>query len=248
MALMTTGNDRLATHWCGCHEVVKIGEWEVGTDTSECIFNQLPHPTVDLMPAGLTPLGELLHTLGQVDHNWRTTRNEADRLALSAAWSVPTATSLRVGWMMEGTLSVLNTGQELWETFRTQACTPSVLYRYQGQRHDWLGICTGCGWGGTAQTGESEAIEQAHDHTHPEWRTIPVIASPRHLGDGTKTDTKWVDLAHATYGTDWLNNQGPVRTRRKNQMATRHVAGRAPGGGYDLAGGIEDQTTQDTLF
>ena len=38
----------------------------------------------------------------------------------------------------------------------------------------------------------------------------------------------------AVAGEGWLAGGGPIRTRR-DRPASRHVPGRAPGGGYDLS-------------
>ncbi|MGO9959336.1 MAG: DUF6349 family protein, partial [Solirubrobacteraceae bacterium] len=44
----------------------------------------------------------------------------------------------------------------------------------------------------------------------------------------------WVEKWAPLLPDGWLERGGPIRTRRERH-ATRHVPGRAPGGGYDLA-------------
>lgn len=111
----------------------------------------------------------------------------------------------------------------------------------------YRGACLGCGWVSTAvhllwDHGENGAAEDANDHTHPAWRTLPVVASlPSNDGGAAyqRAITVWRSRWEPLLPPGWLDASGPVRTRRAVN-ARRHVPGRAPGGGYDMAGGADE--------
>lgn len=119
-------------------------------------------------------------------------------------------------------------------------CTPTCE---DGPGGAWRGRCLGCGWRGPIRGrddgGENTAVEDAHDHTHPGWRDLPVIDPKLNTGSDnpraqSRAEARWADTAHAAVPAGWFAVGGPVRTRRQPPGA-RHVPGRAPGGGYDLA-------------
>lgn len=64
-------------------------------------------------------------------------------------------------------------------------CTPTVLVHDTDEANHmaFRGACLGCGWvaqavHGIRAGGENAAAENANDHTHPTWRTLPVVERP----------------------------------------------------------------------
>lgn len=99
------------------------------------------------------------------------------------------------------------------------------------------GACFGCGWLGPEREDSNTAVEDAHDHTHPGWRELPVLEMPRLTYEPKKDDAALAAVLPqivALYPADWPERCGPVRAWR-NPIATRHVWGRSPWGGYELA-------------
>ncbi|MBT2390719.1 hypothetical protein J7E87_15110 [Streptomyces sp. ISL-1] len=88
------------------------------------------------------------------------------------------------------------------------------------------GTCLGCTWEGLDRRRTDEAVEDAHDHTHPKWRTLPPLPERR--------GRHWLTHAKHLYPEGWFDNGGPVRTIRTG-IEKQHRPGGAPGGGYDLA-------------
>jgi hypothetical protein len=164
---------------------------------------------------------------------WRTTKSEQDRVVMQASWHI---------WITSpgSRDDDRDTDEQSWPT-----CTPTVLSRDTGEPGDHLeyrGACLGCGWVSDrahrlSRGGENAAVEDAHDHTHPGWREIPVVEapptpdSPRAYARGL---ARWRDRWGSLFPDGWLDHGGPIRTKR-SPGGTRHVPGRAPGGGYDLA-------------
>ncbi|MFH9227631.1 DUF6349 family protein [Streptomyces lydicus] len=95
----------------------------------------------------------------------------------------------------------------------------------------WLhrGACLACPWEGPDQRRRDAAIEDAHDHTHPEWRQLPIFhRSPS--GRGTKV---WWRHVKSRYPEGWFDAGGPLRLYAEPPF-DRHKAGAAPGGGFIL--------------
>lgn len=88
------------------------------------------------------------------------------------------------------------------------------------------GACLGCSWEGPDRRRTDEAVEDAHDHTHPQWRTLPPLPEQR--------GRHWLTHATRLYPDGWFDSGGPIRTIRTG-IEKRHKPGAAPGGGYDLA-------------
>ncbi|MFD5738584.1 DUF6349 family protein [Streptomyces massasporeus] len=88
------------------------------------------------------------------------------------------------------------------------------------------GACLGCTWEGPDRRRSDQAVEDAHDHTHEGWRDLPALPERR--------GRHWT--THATHldPKGWFDTGGPVRTIRTG-IEKRHLPGKAPGGGYDLA-------------
>lgn len=110
--------------------------------------------------------------------------------------------------------------------------------------------CRGCGHVGPARAVENEAAEDACDHAYPGWRTMPVLEHRPY--DNRKKEARWEEAARAVYPSGWFEQQGPVRTYRHNG-GMRHVPGRGPNHGYDMAVAAPAQTRpsaaeQQSLF
>jgi len=136
------------------------------------------------------------------------------------------------------------------ETPPGPGCQPTVLCEEFRPDHWSLsrGACFGCDWLGPERDDTNTAVEDAHDHTHPGWREVPVLDMPRQTGDSKKDNAA---LAAATphiealYPAGWPERCGPVRAWR-NPVATRHVFGRSPWGGYEMAVARDAQVEADT--
>src|SRR5262249_33841856 len=81
--------------------------------------------------------------------------------------------------------------------------------------------------------------EDAVDHSHPEWRRLPVVAPPKGWDCGTPRAVaaareRLVAQFGAAMPADWPERMGPVVTPR-SRLATRQGPGHSPFGGYDMA-------------
>lgn len=67
----------------------------------------------------------------------------------------------------------------------------------------WLhrGACLACPWEGPDQRRRDAAIEDAHDHTHPEWRNLPILdRAPSNKGSRI-----WWLHVRARYPEGWFD-------------------------------------------
>lgn len=104
-----------------------------------------------------------------------------------------------------------------------------------GDRLDRM-VCS-CGWEGDPQASENAAVEAWCTHAWPRWRDLPILTSP--FPDDAKKRDAWLrDALAAGYFAEHLEAGGPVRTARAS-YGGRHVPGRTPWGGYDLAAMVE---------
>lgn len=97
----------------------------------------------------------------------------------------------------------------------------------------FMAICEPHGWHGIGGN-ENVAVEAWHDHSFPGWRDLPIV--PTRLRDRekpgiSKAAKKWIE-AHYPKGMQIPG--APIITER-SPMGTRHVPGRSPWGGYDIA-------------
>lgn len=125
----------------------------------------------------------------------------------------------------------------------TERCQPTVLsadLRCDCDRYDecscmgklmYRGACRHCDWEGEPHDEENAAAEDACDHAWPGWRDVPVVPG---VPEERKRRATWVEQTVEIYPTDWLEDGGPIRTARR-RGGHRHVPGRTPFGGYDLA-------------
>ncbi|MEV0444987.1 DUF6349 family protein [Streptomyces spectabilis] len=92
----------------------------------------------------------------------------------------------------------------------------------------WIhrGACLACPWEGPDRPRRDAAIEDAHDHTHPEWRQLPIL----HRLPENKALRRYME---STYPEGWFDAGGPLRLYAEPPF-DRHKAGAAPGGGFIL--------------
>lgn len=101
----------------------------------------------------------------------------------------------------------------------------------------YRGACLGCDYEGPDRARANEAVEDAHDHTHPGWRDLPVIQMPAtRVGMRGGAAAGWLAVVEASYPPGWFERGGPIITYR-DDGDLRHRPAAAPGGGYDLSSG-----------
>jgi hypothetical protein len=114
-------------------------------------------------------------------------------------------------------------------------CVGELIYR---------GACLHCDFEGPDRLSENEAAEDANDHCWHGWRDLPIVP-PAPEGGTSKKDNQarstWVSKVNELYPAGWLEDGGPIRTRRSG-LGTRHVPARTPFGGYDMCGEIDSAT------
>lgn len=96
----------------------------------------------------------------------------------------------------------------------------------------YRGACFGCLWLGPERDSENAGAEDAHDHTHPGWWALPVIAPYRY--DDEKARQRLALHLASLYPQDWASRAGPTVTWR-NPIGSRHVPGGGLFGGYCMA-------------
>lgn len=99
------------------------------------------------------------------------------------------------------------------------ACVGDLLY---------LAICEPCAWHQITDE-ENGAVEAWHDHAIPAWRELPPL--PKGIDHDSPKAATFVDKH---YPEQWKREGAPIRTHR-SPHGGRHVSGRSPFGGYDLA-------------
>ncbi|MFG2076886.1 DUF6349 family protein [Nonomuraea maritima] len=111
---------------------------------------------------------------------------------------------------------------------------PTVLFQVRRHPHRFRGACLGCAWESSQDFGHVlDAVEAAHDHTHPQWRNLPPAHEPP-KDYGRAKMRRWLNDVTAVYPPGWFDSGGPIVTIRRDPANRRPLPGRAPGGGYDL--------------
>lgn len=87
-------------------------------------------------------------------------------------------------------------------------------------------LCDTCRWH-LIDNEECAISEAINDHAWPGWRELPVMPG----GLSEQSVAAWCE---ANYPPEWRAPGAPIRTFRA-MHGTRHVPGRSPYGGYDMA-------------
>jgi hypothetical protein len=127
----------------------------------------------------------------------------------------------------------------------TTQCSPTVEHLNDAARPDssYRAAClaTGCGWVGVGRNDENPAVEDAHDHSHPGWRDLPVITAPPHDMNNTRRDEWRREINRIYTGLDQrahlLVPGGVIRTDRRPNGTRSHWS--HPVGGYDICAGTD---------
>ncbi|MFF0409738.1 DUF6349 family protein [Kitasatospora sp. NPDC004745] len=134
------------------------------------------------------------------------------RDTLSAAW--------KIGYAHPGF-------NGLRPTTSTEQHTATRLDRRLHTGHEIRGACLACRWEGPSRRNRNEAVEDALDHTHPGWRSLPTMP----LGSSGKNDARLCAHRDAIYPPGWWDTGGPLKVSASSAKDL-HEPGRAPGGGY----------------
>lgn len=123
-------------------------------------------------------------------------------------------------------------------------CQPTVIEKFDGQADPvHRGACHGCDWIGPDRDDENAGAEDAHDHSHPGWRSLPVIPSYRY--DDPKVMARLRRELRPLYPTDWAERCGPTITWR-SPGGSRHVPGHGLFGGYCM-GRVRAEASESTV-
>lgn len=114
-------------------------------------------------------------------------------------------------------------------------CVDGTVYR---------GACYYCDWEGGLRPSEEDALEDALDHAWPGWRELPVVESDWMKESGSKRakaiQAWWGRILAAGYARDWLEQGGPIRTRRSIQGARPVFGAYHPAEGWDVCAEIDE--------
>ncbi|MGW1064331.1 DUF6349 family protein [Streptomyces aureus] len=146
-----------------------------------------------------------------------TSLRKADREVLRRTWSI--------GYGDPGFTTQFDTPPEP----AARHAATSIHKAITDTRRLHRGACLACPWEGPDRRRRDEAIEDAHDHTHPGWRDLPIFERAR-TAKGGKT---WWAHVRATYPEGWFDVGGPLRLYIEPPFE-RHRAGAGPGGGFIL--------------
>jgi hypothetical protein len=145
-------------------------------------------------------------------------------------------------------------------------CLPTLMHASLACPHNWWevrdegavqcqcvagsvhrGACLFCDWEGEIVTAEYQAIEDAHDHAWPGWRELPLVRScPADLGGKKSIEARhrWAVEINSLYPTGWLEQGGPIRTKRLSEHRL-HMPNATGFGGYDMGDRIPDEEDGD---
>ncbi|MCT7372995.1 DUF6349 family protein [Mycolicibacterium llatzerense] len=132
----------------------------------------------------------------------------------------------------------------------TAQCRPAVMRADLRCRHEhedrcscvgdlvYRAACLHCAWEGEIRALANPAVEDAHDHSWPGWRDLPIVASRPPAGNSAKEReamTNWHAAVTTAYPAGWLEEGGSIRTAHLG----RHIPNLTGYGGYDLAAAAE---------
>lgn len=121
----------------------------------------------------------------------------------------------------------------------TGLCAPTILTpRSICDELEYLASCRGCGWTArhTDQC-ENDAVETAHEHSHPGYRDLPTLDLPSGWRQArtSKTVEAIRQLAVCHYPDGWIESGVAPNWTIRQPHGTRHVPDGGLFGGYDLA-------------
>lgn len=114
--------------------------------------------------------------------------------------------------------------------------TPTLLSRSRptgrrGDERQFRGACLACEWEGPVHSGDefgnggNEAVEDAHDHCFPGWRTLPPITTVEDRWAVPRNRSHWAQFI-AWYPAGWIDQGAPVvawRRYRREAHAPPHA-------------------------
>ena len=180
------------------------------------------------------PLWAMIARAGELRYRWEQTRDEDDRLAMRAAWDI----------------HITCTGAELFGQCPKPATGSVALPPSYATRRVTMTTISPTGapaWaaGGSAppSTCCGTKVRTAPPRTPTTTPTRAGGLCPRRAAPPSaparpreqRAVASWRSRWEPLLPEGWLEGGGPVRTEREPN-AGRHVPGRAPGGGYDMAG------------
>ncbi|MFJ8385561.1 DUF6349 family protein [Streptomyces sp. NPDC094438] len=104
--------------------------------------------------------------------------------------------------------------------------SPTLLTRRTYGRNDdqYRGACLSCDWEGNVAVGTEHAafntaIEDAHDHAFPNWRSLPVTAHRAEPWDPHRNQLRWAQIGTG-YPRGWAEAGAPlvVWRHRRNDL------------------------------
>ena len=104
---------------------------------------------------------------------------------------------------------------------RTSRCAPTIETVNNDGGMSYRGTCLGiaCEWIGAQRRGENSAVEDAHDHSHPGWRDLPVVRRAAHDAKDKDRDAWRREINRIYTGLNHpahlLLQGGIIRTERK---------------------------------
>jgi len=103
----------------------------------------------------------------------------------------------------------------------------------------------GCGWVGDETTVENLTVAEVHDHSHPRWRELPVIARAPHDMDTARRDVWRLEVNRIYNGLDQpallLLAGGVIRNARHPSGTRSHWTHQVDG--YDIRARVNTDTT-----
>ncbi|OON73233.1 DUF6349 family protein [Streptomyces tsukubensis] len=103
---------------------------------------------------------------------------------------------------------------------------PTLLSRSRptgrrGEKQEFRAGCLACGWegpvysGGGFGDGDNDAVEDAHDHAFPGWRTLPPINTVEDRWAVPRSRSRWAQFI-ARYPAGWVEQGAPVVAWRRH--------------------------------
>ena len=186
-------------------------------------------------------LWDLVEEHRRLEAVWRESRREEDRRAMAGGWSI----------------AITAPGDEPFDdgeplSGRWSRCSPTVLSPRPLAAAPAPGVprrVPGLRLGQPPHPpAPGAAVRTPPSRTPtttptPAGGTLPVVAALPSIDSPTGHERmigRWRATWEPLLPAGWLDRGGPIRTKR-SPLGTRHVPGRAPGGGYDLAADADER-------